>query len=425
MTDKRPLIIFGVAALIVLIFFVFIRSGGNRYSWVEDYEEVNKDPYGTYVIRQLLDDYFPNQQVVEIAKNLAEELIIDSSQINNYVFIGEGLYLDSTRLNTLIDFVQQGNNAFIASKSIPYELMDIVYEDCNELYWYDYDYLQDTSVYLSFTHPNFLDPLDFQYKFIRYNKVKNYTWNYIDSSFFCEDQRSMVRLGLINDNLANFVKKDYGEGAFYFHTTPIAFSNIQLLDSLGLDYVGKVFSHLETGPTYWDKASRIPLGVAKRRNNYSGGGSEKGAGESPLQYILRQPSLAWAWYLSLLLGLLYLLFRAKRKQRIIPIIAPNTNSSMEFISTIGTLYFLQNDHKKLCLQKMKLFLAYLRERYYVSTKDLDEPFVDKVVAKSEIPKEVVKKILLYYQNIQSSPFVSEKTLIEFHLEMDKFYKNCK
>ena len=127
----------------------------------------------------------------------------------------------------------------------------------------------------------------------------------------------------------------------------------------------------------------------------------------------------------LILGLLYLIFRAKRKQRIIPVIAPNTNSSMEFISTIGSLYFLQNDHKKLCIQKMKLFLAYLRERYFLSTKDLDDSFIEKVVAKSEIPKEVVQKILLYYKNIESSSFVSEKTLIEFHLEMDKFYKNCK
>ena len=109
MTDKRPLIIFGVAALVVLIFFVIFRSGGPRYSWVEDYDEINKDPYGTFVIRQLIDSYFPNQTVEEISKNLAEELFVDSSKVENYVFIGEGLYLDSARLYTLLSFVEPGN----------------------------------------------------------------------------------------------------------------------------------------------------------------------------------------------------------------------------------------------------------------------------------------------------------------------------
>lgn len=422
MTDKRPLIIFGIAALLVLTFFVIFRSGGPRYNWVENYEEENKDPYGSYVVHQLLSNYFPEQPFHTVEKKLHEALPLDSVKVNNFVFIGEGMYLDSTNLHTLLHFVARGNNAFISTKSIPFQLMDEVYNYCNDTYWYGYENFRDTSAYLGFTHPNLRDPVDFQYKYIHGNRVKNYPWHYIDSVYFCPESPSLVELGVINESYINFAKKDYGDGTFYLHTNPIAFSNIQLLDSIGLNYVGKVFSHLEEGPIYWDQSTRIPLGVAERQNH---GGSGKGASQSPLKYILGQPPLAWAWYSSLAIGLFYLFFRAKRKQRIIPVLPPNTNTSMEFISTIGTLYFLQNDHKKLCLQKMKLFLAYIRERYFLSTKDLDDPFVDRLAGKSEIPKEIVRKILLYYKNIQSSPFVSEKTLIEFHLEMDKFYKNCK
>ncbi len=422
MTDKRPLIIFGIATLLVLLFFLIFWSSGPRYNWTENYEEENKDPYGSFIVRQLLDGYFPEKELYELKKDFSKELPNNPNEVNNYVFIGEGMFLDSINLNALLSFVARGNDAFISSKSIPYELMDTVYEVCNDAYWYDYDEFRDTSVYLSFRHSDLRDPLDFQYKYIHRNKAKNYPWNYIDSVFFCEEGPSLVELGLINEKYINFAKKDFGEGTFYLHTNPIAFSNIQLLDSVGLNYVGKVFSHLESGSIYWDQHSRVPLGVAQRSNN---SGGNRAANQSPLQYILGQPSLAWAWYLSLALGLLYLFFRAKRKQRIIPVLPTNTNSSMEFISTIGTLYFLQSDHKKLCLQKMKLFLAYLRERYYLSTKELDEQFVDRIALKSEIPKDIISKILLYYKNIQSSSFVSEQTLIEFHLEMDKFYKNCK
>ncbi len=98
---------------------------------------------------------------------------------------------------------------------------------------------------------------------------------------------------------------------------------------------------------------------------------------------------------------------------------------MEFISTIGSLYFMRNDHKKLAQQKMKLFLAYVRERYHLPTSQLDEEFVQKLTAHSEIPVTIINQILLFNKNIKSSTHVSEKTLIDFHVEMDKFYKNCK
>ena len=64
----------------------------------------------------------------------------------------------------------------------------------------------------------------------------------------------------------------------------------------------------------------------------------------------------------------------KRKQRIIPVLERNENTSFKFISTIGRLYFLQNDHKKLCQQKMKLFYAYIRDRYNINTTKVDEGY---------------------------------------------------
>ena len=33
----------------------------------------------------------------------------------NYVFIGEGIYLDSADLNTLLNFAENGNNVFISN----------------------------------------------------------------------------------------------------------------------------------------------------------------------------------------------------------------------------------------------------------------------------------------------------------------------
>ncbi|MCB0572799.1 MAG: hypothetical protein KDC66_23685 [Phaeodactylibacter sp.] len=104
---------------------------------------------------------------------------------------------------------------------------------------------------------------------------------------------------------------------------------------------------------------------------------------------------------------------------------PNTNTSLEFLSTIGRLYFLQNNHRQLALQQIKLWQGHLREHYFLQTREMDKAFVEKLANKSEIPEDAINKILLLCRNIQSSNFVSENTLIEFHRLLDDFYKNSK
>ena len=430
MKDRRPFIIFGIAALLILTFFILFRSNQGTYNWDENYEDSNKSPYGTFVVYSLLEDYFPEQSLEDISESLTEDLPIkdtDIDQVSNYVFIGEGLYMDTSDVDQLLAFVQAGNNAFISSKSIPYDLMYYVYsQECNGNYWDDYAVLEDTLASLNLLHEDLSDQYGFEFEYLYRDKSYSYRWHYIDSVFFCEADHSFIELGNLNKDKINFIKMNYGDGAFYLHTTPIAFSNIQLLKKEGLNYANKVFSHLEEGTIYWDKYSKVDEDISRRRNQMASySPNSKLSHEGPLSYILKQPSLAWAWYLSLFFGLLYLLFRAKRKQRIIPVMDINTNTSLEFISTIGRLYFLQNDHKKLCLQKMKLFLSYVRERYNISIKPLDETFINNLSLRSEIPEEVIGKIVLMHQNIDKSSFVSEKTMIDFHLEMDKFYKNRK
>ncbi len=428
MTDKRPFIIFGIAALLILTIFIVFRSNSSRYSWDENYEEANKSPYGTFVVYNLLKDYFSDHDLKDISKSIAEDLEIpNSDQVSNFVFIGEGLYLDTSDVNQLLAFVEKGNTAFISSKSIPYDLMYYIYsQDCNGHYWNDYYSVKDTLVDLNLLHNNLRDQYGFEYEFIYRDKPHNYYWQYIDSVYFCEAEHSFVELGNINDNYINFVKKNYGEGMFYLHTTPIAFSNIQLLKKQGLNYANKVFSHLNNGPIYWDKYSRVQEDISRRRNQTAAfSQNSRLSHEGPLSYLLKQPSLAWAWYLTLSVGLLYLLFRAKRKQRIIPVMNVNSNTSLEFISTIGRLYFLQNDHKKLCLQKMRLFLSYVRERYNIPTKNIDETFVQNLSLRSEVPEKVIGKIVKMHENIKKSGFISEKTMIDFHHVMDTFYKNRK
>ena len=210
----------------------------------------------------------------------------------------------------------------------------------------------------------------------------------------------------------------------FFIVRQLLFSNIQLIDEEHLAYADRVFSYLNEGPIYWDDYSRASEFVA-RHYNRNNPFNKTLSSESPLQYILSQPPLAWAWYLLLGLGFLYLIFRGKRKQRIIPVLEENKNTSLEFLSTIGRLYFLRNNHKELAIQKMKLYLAFIRERYHIQTKALDAAFIKRLAVKSEIQEEKIDQLLMLSKNIHNSNYVSEVTLIDFHNKIDHFYKNCK
>ncbi len=420
---NRNIIIIGIglAALVALV-YLLSKNMRQRFDWRETYEEESKDPYGTFVIQQLLKDYFPGEPFSVLKDSISFDSMPNHHR-GNYIFIGPGLRYDTSTQETLIQFVEDGGQAMIISHSVPKSLMDQIYpEDCYHG-WEDYSLFRDSVFEAKLYHPDFSEE---KYTFKYYNKglARNYNWHYVPYYMTCEETGEMAILGGTPDSTINFFRFPLGNGHFYFHCTPLAFSNIQLLEESGLEYAERVFSHLQTGPIYWDDFNRTSEFVARQMNR-SNDSSRRLSADSPLSYILSQPPLAWAWYLLLSMSLLYLVFRAKRKQRLIPVMEENRNTSLEFLSTIGRLYFLQNNHKELASQKMKLFLSYIRERYYLNTKELDATFVKKLANKSEIGAEKIDQIILLSQNMKNSNFVSDKTLIDFHQQIDYFYKNCK
>jgi len=420
--NRTGYITLGFVALLLLAIFLLLQQDQSNYDWRETYDEAEKDPYDTYIIQQLLDDYFPDEPFTIIEDNLEQGLPLDEA--GTYVFIGEAQLMDSTELEQLLEFVNGGQTAFIASRLLPPAVQDeLYYEVCEEGWWaYHNEYWQN-SMTLNLVHPQLQLPEDLSLHYIFRGDTSYYRWQFFDASTFCADETAPVQLGYAQDSLVNFVKVNYGEGQFLLHTMPIAFTNLPMLEEEVVQYASRVFTHLPAAPIYWDRSSRVSEEVAQRAYFPESGSYSRGlSDESPLQYILAQPALAWEWYIAIAMGVLYLLFRAKRQQRIIPVLETNTNTSLEFIATIGRLYFLQNNHKKLALQKMKLFLNDIRAHHQLATKELDEKFAERLAMRAEVPRALIDKILLYNKNINSSKFVSENTLMEFHRLLKEFWQ---
>jgi len=421
MDKRRRNISLLLGGMLLLFAISYFRDDGN-YSWREDYRADNRGPFGTDVLRRLLQDYAQPADFILLkdAWDLSEGM--EDSRSANYVFVGQGQFMDSTAVAELFDFVEGGNRAFLISRTLDERIANrLFFPDCQGYgFWEAYPYFLDTAVVAEVNPADGAAVVATDYlKPYRWSGEQSYDWDYLDEQHGSAAQGITV-LGTLAERHTNFVAASYGDGWFYLHTTPILFTNAALLEEAHLPYVEAVFSHATAGPIYWDEYSKEPATPAD-----SGQSRETGSDLSPLTYILQQPALAWAWYLLLLMGVLYLLFRSKRRQRMMPVLEKNRNTSLDFLKTIGHLYFIQQDHRKIALHKSRFLLHFVRDRYGLLIQEPDEYLIEQLSAKSQISQAEVTALLRLYQNIQTSSFVSEQTLVTFYRKIEAFYNHCK
>lgn len=416
--NKRLLyLLLGLGLVALSLGLIFgSRWGGSSYSWAEHYRYDRFDPYGTKVLYNLLDnDHQMNLIQGPVGRQLTRDTSTDQSAA--YILIAEKFFLDSTDRQRLLHFAQAGNTLVFAATDPPYALLDSLQQTfCTDSMVYRPEIVLDSVMTIHLSEAPFSHRLVFRQGAYR----ENYYWTYFYPGQFCTELGPNIdTIGYCQPGGANALIITYGQGQIILHLTPLAFSNLSLKADSGLTYNDAFWGYLPQGPIYWDAYSMTKASFDRAHQQ-----RQRQYARTPLRYILQQPPLAWAWYLLLASALCYLLFRAKRRQRIIPVLAANRNTSLEFLGTIGRLYFLQNDHKKLAKQDMRLFLAFVRNRYQLPTRQLDLAFAKNLSQRAQVPEDVIKKIVLLNQNIESSSFVSENTLVDFHRQIESFYQQC-
>lgn len=150
--------------------------------------------------------------------------------------------------------------------------------------------------------------------------------------------------------------RSVGEGEVILVSTPLLFTNYGMLDRHNATYLFRLLTSLQGLPVV-------------RTEAYNRHAEEQ---QTPLRYLLSQPPLRWAVYLTMLAILLFMVFTARRKQRIIPVMQRPDNKSLEFIELIGTLYCQKKDHANLVHKKYIYFAEELRRSIQVDVEDVGE-----------------------------------------------------
>ena len=435
MNKYAPLLIGGLVLVGLIAYFASNQQG--FYRWDRDYKVEGENPYDMKVLHELLENQFELEEFDErVEKELSDEP--ETAKGTSYLYIGQQAKYTEDEAWHLRDYVRAGGEAFIITENIHDSLAEILLyaEDCGGFAnWSGQNQqIKKEKVYASFEHPS-IQYHYYEFEYLYENYAKAHHWSFIPSSAFCDSDDSeaqyrdypLASLGSFVDEekkeYINFARMKVGEGYFYFHTNPVMFSNIYLIDTAGLEYANYVLAHVKTGQLYWDRESAMrPTKEGEKRKD-----KPRIAAKSPLEYIFSQPALRWSWYLFLGLGLIYVIFGAKRRQRKIPILEKNRNTSLEFVETIGRLYFQQQDHKGIIKKQMHLFLAHLRQRYNLITRDLDDKLIHRVAVRSKVDKEIINDIFVEYFRLRKTlekPYskVDVETLNNFYLLIDKFHQ---
>lgn len=394
---KKQYIILLIALFSLLIYVDY--NSPKPVDWSLHFGMSSKKPYGCYALHKLLHTSFSSGEIYD---NLEGFYLYSKKKKEykkkNFIVITSTFDPDKLDLESLLSLVEKGNDAFISALFFNKKFLDTL--NLEHIYeWNSYIPVAGLSdkAKIYFTNPKLKT-------WKSYSVERSYT-NYYFSSF---DTLKTTVLGKDQSGRINFICINYGKGKIYLNSMPFVFANYNLLFG-NYAYAFKTLSHLENTDVVWDEYYK----------------PDKPIVETPLRYILSQPALKAAYIILLITLVLYLIFEAKRKQRVIPIIIPQKNTSLEFADTIGRLYLDNANHQDLVLKKFNYFCELLRSKYYISTIDFTEKFFYELSEKSGVDYKLVEKIFLITAHYKAHSTVNEESLIRFNSMIEEFWRKAK
>jgi hypothetical protein len=356
--------------------------------WTATYALDDAKPFGSKVLYELLGDLFPRQPIQSSYETLYEQR--GSQGKGNYLFIGDAFDPGEEDLKLLLRRVAGGSTAFVAAGQLGEAL-----EDTLNISTQSYFSFSDT-VSANLSDPALWEKAPFQFRKV----TALYGFHVLDTA----RQTTYQTLGTNQEDEPNFVRIPWGKGWFYLHCMPQVYTNYNMLAGRNIAYIERTLSYLPVQPVYWDEF-------------YKGNVRDL---QTPLRFLVVTPPLRWALYLAVAALLLFMVFEAKRRQRIIPVIKPLANSTLEFTQTIGRLYYQHRDHKNIAEKKVTYFLDHLRSHYYVQTAEFDEALYARLHAKTGQPLAEIIALFTLIAHLRRQDAVSEAQLLQLHRSIEKF-----
>ena len=357
----RKTIIIVSAVLVVIIGLIITAeaSAPKKIDWEFTASVHDKIPLGLYIFDKESVKFFKGQDVEQFSTSPYEYIdglydydMSDYTVKGTYLKITAENEMDYESARSLLNYADYGNTVFLSMPEFPQIILDTLGLKVATLKSKDTLSLSTVAD-----------------KGQKYKFIEGPLLTYFDSLAVSNDSITIKGYQKNKDTIVpNFIEAKFGYGRIILHTQPAAFTNYYLLKGSHYKYTEAVLAGIPKGTILWQ------VGNATYQND-----------RSKLSYFLNQPAFKAFWYLGLVALLIFIFFNARRKQRVVPVIAPVTNTTIDFAKTIGNLYFQEGDHHTIIDKKIIYFLEQVRNEYLIDTFNLDEKFIERLHYKTGKP----------------------------------------
>lgn len=409
-----------VFILLLLALMITLEYNMPRnFIWSPTFSQYDKQPFGAAIFDDVVSASIPEGYTV--TDKTLYQLEQDSITGTAILIVEDHLNLSKVDTESLFNLLNQGNKVMLVSENFGYTLADSLkmsvyrsYFSARSLKNYasggntrDTIYWKQDSVFNAmefYVYPHFLwsyfsesDSLAVE---LAYKKTEDYVFiDEADDNELDEDEEEYdgAKLdsalidsinyypGAVRTTNALALRFQLGKGELYLVSTPLLFTNYGMLDSNNSLYIFRLLSYMKGMPLI-------------RTEGY---GNVYDEPSTPLRYFLSQPPLRWGIYLTMILIVLFMVFTAKRRQRVIPVIRKPENKSVEFVELIGTLYYQKKDHGDLVRKKYLFFAETLRRTIQVDLDDggNDEEHARRIASKTGMDKEDISRLLISLRRV--------------------------
>lgn len=363
------------------------------HNWSITLSHVDKNPYGTYVLNELLPDLFHE---IEVSNTTFYELLNDDKANFSVISFATRMNLSAEDTEALMTHVARGNDAFLSAHYFFGKLADTLNLLTTDYLFDNSEVIgQQDSMELYFSNPTLDASTQYLYK-------RDNAHNYFKS--YDTTRTHIITRNDLDEPVTLRVR--IGKGNLFLNSTPLAFSNINMLNRENNSFASTCLSHLNNANVRWTEYYHLGRMEAS----------------TPLRFVLTQEPLAWAYYVTMASLFLFILFEIKRKQRIIPIITPLANTTLEFVSTISNLYYQRGDHKNIAEKKIAFFFDQLKTKYFIDQHYLTTHDINFIAAKTG--NDIVDTGILFktIESIQSKSWIASDELIKLNKLIEQFVK---
>lgn len=398
MKNKGSLLFWILILTFLVGVFLFQYNTPKQFVWNPTYSTYDKQPFGSYVFDDVasssIDHYsLENKTFYQLYQDYEDEwyyeddyteyedddesdysvtdtiLPLPEDERMGFLLTEQSVSFTGTDVDALLKLVKQGHKVMLCLSSFPYDLCDSLnFTTQSDSYlslrfieryakegnqrdslFFGTDTINPEQIYAVYPH---LHPIYIQ------EGRQYYSWEKKDSTqqynrIRCDSLETLV---WNKNNKPVVVRLFIGEGELFLVSTPLMFTNYGILDQGNASYAFRLLSYMKEMPVV-------------RLEAY---GANNQPSSTPFRYFLSQPTLRWALYMTFILIIIFMIFTAKRRQRIIPIVQQPANQTLQFTQLIGNLYFQKKDYKDL-IQKKYLYFCTEVKRLNGLDLQSDEP----------------------------------------------------